>query len=80
VGAVPDVSELAVHPYPIDREALVSMPDADAGRLAMHNVIPRLSGTPGQLRTPAPELGEHNAEIWGGLGHDAMDLAAKGLI
>jgi len=80
VGAVPDVGEIAEHPYPLDREALVSMPDAQAGRLAMHNVIPRLSGTPGQLRMPAPELGEHNAEIWGGLGKDIGDLTAKGLI
>jgi formyl-CoA transferase len=80
VGAVPDVAELAAHPYPLDREALVSMPDAEAGRLAMHNVIPRLSGTPGQLRFPAPELGQHNEEIWGALGHDPAALTGKGLI
>ena len=80
VGAVPDVAELAEHPYPIDREVLVSMPDADAGRLAMHNVIPRLAATPGRLRRPAPELGEHNHEIWGALGHDVAALSARGII
>ncbi|WPZ36561.1 CoA transferase [Thalassobaculum sp. OXR-137] len=80
VGAVPDVSELAVHPYPLDREAIVSMPDADIGRMAMHNVIPRMSGSPAQLRMPAPELGEHNEEIWPALGHDTDALRAKGLI
>jgi crotonobetainyl-CoA:carnitine CoA-transferase CaiB-like acyl-CoA transferase len=25
----------------------------------MHNVFPRLSRTPGRIRTPAPKLGEH---------------------
>ena len=80
VGAVPDVGELAVHPYPIDREAIVSMPDADIGRMAMHNVIPRMSGSPAQLRMPAPELGEHNEDIWPALGHETDALRAKGLI
>src|SRR6516165_5121759 len=28
----------------------------------MHNVIPRLSATPGRLRLPAPDLGKHTAE------------------
>jgi crotonobetainyl-CoA:carnitine CoA-transferase CaiB-like acyl-CoA transferase len=34
----------------------------------MHAVVPRLSGTPGEIRTPAPALGQHNDEILGGLG------------
>src|SRR3546814_5929172 len=50
VGAVADVAQLAEHPYPLDRSVIVSLPDADTGRLAMHNVIPRLSETPGRLR------------------------------
>jgi len=49
----------------------------------MHNVIPRLSATPGRLRRPAPGLGEHTAEISGALGldHAAIDgLARDGVI
>jgi len=49
----------------------------------MHNVIPRLSATPGGLRRPAPALGEHTAEILGALGLDraAIDeLAHDGVI
>jgi formyl-CoA transferase len=34
----------------------------------MHHVVPRLSGTPGEIRTPAPALGEHNDAILGALG------------
>ena len=31
--------------------------------MLMHNVIPRLSGTPGKLRHPAPTLGQHTSEV-----------------
>jgi formyl-CoA transferase len=30
----------------------------------MQNVIPKLSESPGRIRTPSPALGEHNDEIY----------------
>jgi len=30
---------------------------------AMHNIVPRLTGSPGSFRRPAPALGEHTDEI-----------------
>jgi formyl-CoA transferase len=42
----------------------------------MHNVVPRLSGTPGALRTPAPEIGQHNAELLAGLGYTDAEIEA----
>jgi crotonobetainyl-CoA:carnitine CoA-transferase CaiB-like acyl-CoA transferase len=68
VGPVCDEADLAADPYVAEREVLVELPDALAGRLPMHNVVPRLSATPGALRRPAPKLGEHNAEILRALG------------
>ena len=41
----------------------------------MHNIIPRLSATPGTVRLPSPELGEHNAALLGELGIDGGGLA-----
>jgi crotonobetainyl-CoA:carnitine CoA-transferase CaiB-like acyl-CoA transferase len=41
----------------------VDLPDAQMGSIPMHNVVPRLSESPGAIRRPAPELGEHTAEV-----------------
>lgn len=46
------------------RDAIVSVAHPDFGELKMQNVFPRLSRTPGGIRAPSPELGEHNDEIY----------------
>lgn len=63
VGPVCTVMDLLDHPYALGREALVELDDAEMGTLPMHNIVPRLMGTPGGFRRPAPALGEHTAEI-----------------
>ena len=71
-----DIDQFLADPHVLARDIVVDLPDAQTGRLAMHNIIPRLGDTPGRLRTPAPELGEHTAEILGQLGVDESTLAA----
>jgi formyl-CoA transferase len=46
------------------RQAIVSTPHPKFGTLRMQNVAPRLSATPGSIRAPAPEMGEHNDEVF----------------
>ena len=58
------------------RGIVVEVPDAEAGSVLMHNVIPRLSVTPGRLRHSAPDLGEHTREVLGGLGYGAERVQA----
>ena len=53
---------------------LIEVPDDAAGSLPMHNIVPRLSATPGALRRPAPALGEHNARMLRGLGYDEDEI------
>jgi formyl-CoA transferase len=74
VGPVCDEADLALHPYVAEREVLVEVPDAAAGSLPMHNIVPRLSATPGALRRPAPALGEHNREILRALGCTEVEI------
>jgi formyl-CoA transferase len=49
------------------REALVKHHHPGVGDLMMQNVVPKLSATPGSVRTPAPGLGQQNEEVFGGL-------------
>ena len=69
-----DIDQFLADPHVQEREIVVEMPDLDLGHIAMHNIIPRLSETPGRLRTPAPGLGEHTAEILGQFGIDRATL------
>ena len=62
VGPVFDASHLMTDRYVIERESLVQLPDEDIGLMPMHNVVPRLSATPGTFRRRAPRKGEHSAE------------------
>ena len=63
VGPVCSVADLLEHPYVTGREAIIEVEDRDLGSIPMHNILPRLSATPGGFRRPAPALGEHTAEI-----------------
>ena len=63
-----DIDQFIADPHVQAREIVTELPDAEMGTVPMHAVVPRLSGTPGEIRTPAPALGEHNNEILGGLG------------
>jgi crotonobetainyl-CoA:carnitine CoA-transferase CaiB-like acyl-CoA transferase len=78
VTAIPvyEIDQLIDDPHVQERGVLVEAPDDEAGSVLMHNIIPRLSETPGRLRSAAPSLGQHNTEILSSLGRDAAAIAA----
>lgn len=76
VGPIYDIAQFVQDPHVIAREIVVDLPDDDMGTIPMHNVVPKMSGTPGAIRAPAPKLGEHNREILGKLGLSDEDLQA----
>ncbi len=78
-----DIDQLIEDPHVVEREVIVDLPDAELGHVMMHNVVPRLSRTPGAIRTPAPRLGEHTREVLATLGCDQGQLdalASRGVI
>ena len=42
--------------------------------MPMHNIIPRLSETPGAIRRAAPTLGQDTDDILAGIGLDAAAI------
>jgi len=74
VGPIYSIADIAEDPHFIEREVFVDLEDGEFGSLAMHNVVPRLSATPGSFRYPAPALGEHTEEILSELGLAAAAL------
>jgi crotonobetainyl-CoA:carnitine CoA-transferase CaiB-like acyl-CoA transferase len=73
IGPIYDITQILEDPHFIDREVIADYPDADMESYPMHHVVPRLEGTPGTIRDPAPALGQHNRELLAPLGIDAKD-------
>jgi crotonobetainyl-CoA:carnitine CoA-transferase CaiB-like acyl-CoA transferase len=66
IAPIYSIADIVHDPQYEERETLVRVPHPRLGSVLMQNVIPRLSDTPGQIRHPGPEIGEHNEEIYCG--------------
>lgn len=71
-----DIDQLLDDPHVQARGVIVEAPDDEAGSVLMHNVIPRLSDTPGRLRRAAPALGQDTRAVLRSIGYDDARLAA----
>ncbi len=79
------VKDLFEDPHLKARENIVTVPNLLGGLLHMVGVVPRLSRTPGQIRSPGPlTIGGHNEEVYMGrlgLSRAELDgLRARGVI
>ncbi len=83
IGPIYDISQILEDPHALARGLTVEFPDDDMGAMPMHNVVPRLLGTPGAIRRPAPRLGEHNSELLAEIGlapREIEELLTKGVV
>ena len=83
IGPIYDISQIIQDPHVLERELIAEYPDPDMGSLPMHHVVPRLSATPGSVRTPAPMIGQHNRALLAAIGIDAeryAELLASGAV
>ncbi len=84
-GRIYRPKEMLEDPHFAAREAITQVAHPRLGQVRMQNVFPRLSQTPGRVRSVAPQsVGEHNAEVYGqwlGLQADALQvLTSEGVI
>lgn len=83
-GRIYRAPEMLADPQFQARESIIGVPHPDFGTLRMQNVAPKLSATPGTIRSPSPEPGQHNEEVYRDLlGYDAArleDLRTRGII
>jgi crotonobetainyl-CoA:carnitine CoA-transferase CaiB-like acyl-CoA transferase len=83
IGPVYDISQILEDSHVIEREVIADYPDPEMGSLPMHHPGARFSGTPATIRTPAPDLGEHNRQLLRELGIDDRaynELLASGVV
>lgn len=76
VGKSYRAADMLTDPHFLARESIARVPHPVFGEVAMQNVFPRLSRTPGRVRWPGPELGKHTEEVLvGELGRTLEELA-----
>ena len=76
-GKIYRAPEMLADPHFAAREAIIDVEHPRWGTLKMQNVFPKLSATPGNVRSIAPQtVGQDNAEVYGSiLGLTATELA-----
>jgi formyl-CoA transferase len=63
-GLIYRAPDMLSDPHFQARKAIVTVQHPQFGELKMQNVAPKLSETPGGIRSTSPELGQHNEEVY----------------
>ena len=64
-GRIYGAVDMLDDPHFAARDAIVRVPDAELGEVAMQGVFPKFSRTPGSIRRAAPlGVGQDTAEVW----------------
>ena len=70
-----DAADIAQDPHYQARDMILDATLPDGSVVQVPGIVPKLSQTPGQITRPAPELGQHTAEVLEGLGIGAAQQA-----
>jgi formyl-CoA transferase len=73
-GRIYSAADIAADPHFAARGMIEQVIAGDGEPLRMPGVVPKLSATPGAIRTPAPKLGEHTDEVLRAIGFSAAEV------
>jgi CoA:oxalate CoA-transferase len=79
-GPVLNIKEAIEHPHIQARDMMVHCEHPTAGDQYFQGCVVKLSETPGSVDTPAPLLGQHNAEVFGLTAEELKKLNAEGVM
>ena len=79
VGRIHTVADIASDPHYLARGMLQHITTADGLHLAVPGICPKLSATPGSLRSLAPTLGQHTAQVLDALRQRLIGGVAAGV-
>jgi formyl-CoA transferase len=75
-GRVYTAKDIVEDPHYRARDMILSQATRDGHELEVPGIVPKLMGTPGSVRSPAPKLGDDTDAVLGEIGFSAQDIAA----
>ncbi|MNZ93792.1 Crotonobetainyl-CoA:carnitine CoA-transferase [compost metagenome] len=82
-GRVYTAKDICEDPHYRARDMILQQPTRDGYSVEVPGIVPKLSATPGTVRSSAPRLGDDTDAVLAGMGLDAAQIAtlrAQGVI
>jgi formyl-CoA transferase len=74
-GRIYSAADIAADPHYAARGMIESIVASDGEALKVPGIVPKLSATPGAIRSTAPALGEHTDEVLRGAGYSDAEIS-----